>query len=322
MKHAIYLALGLSGVLLACSGTEPSETPSTEPTGAGGEQAAAAEDTPEPVPVEPAETTTPARAESEVPADLPPAVAVNERPWQPARVPAALARQVQTLLRQRVRGATVRVLGPALPPASGIYATVLYPPEASEDDDPDYADYRGDCERTRLVRVVGGAAGGDGALRVEGEVEAVCADSPPTNVFVADYDGDGQQELRVNVSIDMFTDAGSRSGPGMPSGSMSISVFLTGELRTQGTASTSESWEDTEGGEPDRTEEAEVVFIASATEGRLDMVQRGLSWGAFCEADGPDDLSEQEVEMCDYQRIERVHRYDAAEDRWVRPTAR
>lgn len=150
----------------------------------------------------------------------------------------------------------------------------------------------------------------------------------PRHARVADYDGDGEDELRVDVAITYYTDSSSRSGAGASAGEASFARFFQPTLQLQGSVELASSWEDTEGGEPERTEMAAIAFEDIDADGFRELVRRGATVSALCDqpidadtpASDPDELDRSEDSwLCSVERFEQVHVYDPSTDQWLRP---
>ena len=243
--------------------------------------------------------------------------------FAPDPVPRAESDRVRALLRSRMHG-TVTVIGGVPGDDPGVLATVLIHPVASEEEGEE-EEPLGDCETTRLVRVVADA---NGSLRVVGELHGVCPRASGEDVRQGDVDGDGRLELVFTSRIVRYTSSDSRSGAGAEAGSLHRVVITDTALRPQAEWVRDESYEDTEGGEPDPRGVTRATLTENA-QGHRDLVLDTRHVSAFCTASDPWSLSENDDENddeddeeeaddgCYPEDTREVRRYDATADRWV-----
>ncbi len=211
------------------------------------------------------------------------------------------------MLRSRFHG-EVTVLGGVPGDDRGVLATVRLPEPENQSED----DVTGDCERTRLERVITDAAG---TTRVDGELLAVCPGAEGATVEQGDVDGDGRLELVFVSPIVLYTTSESRSGPGAVAGTVRRAVITDTSLRPQAELVLSERLEDTEGADEPSTF-TRVTLTDEDGDGRRDLQLDVRRVSSYCDADDPWSLTEDDEAECYPEDSRTTRAYDAAADEW------
>lgn len=238
------------------------------------------------------------------------AVAPVPAPFTPE--PVAEARE-RAIAAEFASGGTVRVLGRLPGDEGAVLATIVAAAEPYDPDCPECEDFSNDCDRTRLVRVLG-EGGAASPLRIDGELRRVCPAADLSNMEIADFDSDGQLELRIVSETVMLTMADSRSGPGMEAGRATRAFYVSLDLRAQGSIIMSELYEDTGGMVAEERSEARLEYVDENADGFIDLGVRRFYSIYDCSAEDLTQLTPDDD--CEAHSSRGVHRYDAESDSW------